>query len=479
MRLRLTLAAYLAASCAFGQTPALPSGQRWIDHLNNDLLPFWTNAAAYGDPVGAFPGTRCDDQTLYDPKKPCQEIRQNSWISPQQRHLVALSRQTYGYGVAFHLTGNSDYLRVMKAGVDYIRKNAIDRVNGGMGTTQNIGDGSWVPAAPYRNPQELGYGLLGMAFYYYLTRDPDVLTDLTTLKDYIFTNYYNSDLGVMQWMLQSTPDQRYDQQNLVAQLDQMNTYLVLVAPTLPEPWRSDWIGTAVALCWIMQGHFYSWDDQLFFLTANSPSEVKLATAPTDFGHNAKANWMIRWTGMLANQPNWVAFAENNARALFPRAYMKDAGTWAEGLFAGGGLDVDKSWWIFAELDQLAGTLALRDSSFAQYLPSTYAYWFRYFVDPAYGEVWNSVDGKTNQPIRQLPKQWQWKNAYHSFEHAMVGYIVCQQLQGSPVTLYYAFPSDPSTDTIRPYYFYGNVDSIQSSLDSQGTRIVQVQFSGVL
>jgi hypothetical protein len=49
----------------------------------------------------------------------------------------------------------------------------------------------------------------------------------------------------------------------------------------------------------------------------------------------------------------------------------------------------------------------------------------------------------------LPKQWQWKNAYHSFEHALVGYIVAQQLQGEPVTLYYAFPADPPTAPADP------------------------------
>ena len=42
------------------------------------------------------------------------------------------------------------------------------------------------------------------------------------------------------------------------------------------------------------------------------------------------------------------------------------------------------------------------------------------------------------PSDMSPKQWEWKNAYHSFEHALVGYIVAQQLNDKPVTLYYAF-----------------------------------------
>ncbi len=452
----------LIACVGFAQD--LPTGARWLDHLTGELLPFWDNAAAYGNPAGAFPGTRCDDTTLYNPSKPCPEIRNNSWISPQQRTLVELSRQSYGYGVAFHMTGDPRYLKLMKAGVDYIRANSIDRVNGGMGTTQDIATGLWSPAPADRNAQELGYGLLGMAMYYYLTRDAEVLSDILTLKNYIFDNYYNSNLGSMQWTLKS------QEKRLVAQLDQMNTYLILLAPILPEGPAADWKLTAQSLSEIMIYTFYSFDDQLFFLDDN----VSLAKAGTDFGHNAKANWMIRWTGLMNDDPSLVAFAENNAAALFPRAFHNDNGSWAEGLFAGGALDIDKSWWIYAELDQYAGTLALRDPSFAQYLPRTYDYWFKYFVDPVYGEVWNSVNGRTNAPVRDLPKHWQWKVNYHSFEHALVGYIVCQQLHGEPVTLYYSFTG---SQTVRPYYFYGDVDQItQSTVD--GLNVQKVDFVNV-
>lgn len=478
LRALISLSLIVGLTVAAQTAAPMPPSSRWLDHLNNELLPFWTTPTAYGNPMGAFPGTRCDDTTLYDPKHPCPEIQQNSWISPQQRHLVALSRQVYGYGVSFHMTGNPAYLDAMKAGIDFIRANAMDRVNGGMGTTQNIADGSWIPAPEFRNPQELGYGLLGMAFYYYLTRDPEILPDIISVKNYIFDNYYNPSLGAMQWLLKSNGSQRYDDRQLTAQLDQMNTYLVLLSPILPEPYQSDWKWTAASLCSIMMGQFYSPNDRLFFLSANQPSDTSLTTSGTDFGHNAKALWMIRWTGLMTGRDDLVAFAEDNARTLFPRAYIKENGSWAQGLLKGGVLDIDKSWWIYAELDQYAGTLALRDPSFAQYLPSTYDYWFRYFVDPVYGEVWNGLDGKTNAPQRQLPKQWQWKNAYHSFEHALVSYIVTSQLEGSPVTLYYAFQTDPPVDAIRPYYFYGTVQGLQASNDSRGRKITKVTFTDV-
>ena len=158
-------------------TQSVPPGARWLEHLSNELLPFWTTETALGKPLGAFPSIRCNDRTLYDARKPCPEISRSSL---HQRFLVALSRQSYGYGVAFQLTGNRVYLDYMKAGIDFIRQNAMDRVNGGMATTQNLAKDTWGPSPELRTAQQLAYGLLGMAFYYYLTRDADVLQDILT-----------------------------------------------------------------------------------------------------------------------------------------------------------------------------------------------------------------------------------------------------------------------------------------------------------
>jgi mannose/cellobiose epimerase-like protein (N-acyl-D-glucosamine 2-epimerase family) len=480
MKRSIAILLLFTATLTFPAWPqgSLPAGTRWLDHLNKELLPFWTTDSAFGNPFGAFPGTRCDDATLYDERNPCPELQGNSWISPRQRHVVALSRQVYGYGVAFHLTGKRVYLDAMKAGIDFIRQNAIDRVNGGMATTQNIYDGSWVPTPKLRNSQELAYGLLGMAFYYYLTRDADVLQDVIDVKNYIFDKYYNVSLGAMQWMLTSSTDVRFDDKRLVAQLDQLNTYLVLLTPLLPEPFQSEWKASLLRLSHVMIGQFYSPDEGLFFLSGNRPEDKVLATAGTDFGHNAKALWMIRLTGLITGSADLVAFAENNAQRLLPRAHLEDCGCWADGILPGGALDTNKTAWIFAELDQLAGTLALRDPTFAQYLPRAYDYWFRHFVDPVYGEVWNGVDGKTHAPMRRLPKHWKWKSAYHSFEHALVGYIVAQQLRGEPVTLYYAFSGDPPATSAQPYYFSGTIAGIEPVADDQGRQTQKITFSNI-
>jgi mannose/cellobiose epimerase-like protein (N-acyl-D-glucosamine 2-epimerase family) len=466
----LVLLVALFASSAWSQT--VPPGERWLEHLNNELLPFWTTETALGGPLGAFPSIRCNDRTLYDARRPCPEIPP---IFLHQRFLVALSRQSFGYGVAYHLTGDPLYLMYMKAGIDFIRQNAMDRVNGGMATTQNLNKDSWGPSPELRTAQQLAYGLLGLSFYYYLTRDEDILHDILAVKDYIFDKY-GTPTGMLRWQLPHKGAR--EEWSLVAQLDQMNSYLVLLTPILPEPIQSEWKKNLLQLSNVMIEQFYSPTDKLFFNNANQPTDKILANTSTDFGHNAKALWMIRWAGLITGNGELLNFVRDNAQALIPRAYIMSCGCWAGGLLAGGTLDLDKPWWTYAELDQLAGTLALVEPSYTRYLGLAYNYWFTYFVDKQYGEVWGSVNGKTHAPRRQSPKQWEWKNAYHSFEHALVGYIVAQQLNDKPVTLYYAFPKDELAKLAKPYFYSGSIRSVEPVTDSEGHRSQKVTFDNV-
>jgi hypothetical protein len=256
----------------------------------------------------------------------------------------------------------------------------------------------------------------------------------------------------------------------------MNTYLVLLTPMLAEPIQKEWKESLVQLSKVMIDRFYSSEDKLFFRAANQPNDRVLATTPTDFGHNAKALWMIRWAGLITGHAELVSFANDTSQALLTRAYLEDCGCWAGGVLPGGALDLDKTWWVYDELDQLAGTLALSDPKFAQYLPRAYDYWFTHFVDKEFGEVWNSVDGRTHAPMRQAPKQWEWKNAYHSFEHALVGYIVGQQLNDQPITLYYAFPSDEMAKSAQPYFCSGVIKRVEQV--NQGQSQQKVTFSNV-
>jgi uncharacterized protein (TIGR03437 family) len=400
-------------------------------------------------------------------------------MTPDQ-YLVPLSRQVYGYGVAYHLTGNTAYLNYMKAGVSYLRQYYIDP-QGGMFESRDLTTGLYGPDRVYRDPQQLGYGLLGMAFYYYLTRDGAVLQDILTIKNYIWNSYYNQSLGTMQWLLADDDGTPANSKQLVADLDEMNTYLVLLTPLLPEPYKTQWMQTLNLDAQSILGTFYSPEDNLFFLEADTPQEVNVNYTGVDVGHSSKALWMLRWAGLLTGDQGLTAFAVSNARRLLNRAYMPESdgsGSWAQGVLAGGAQDQDKTWWVYAELDQLSETLALGDVAAGSYLPQTTAYWFNCFVDHQSGEVWNGVNYPANTPQQSYPKSWQWKNAYHDFEHVLVGYITSQWLLGQPVTLHYAFTTAVDQSTIHPYYFSSSVGSLTVTQDGQGNSYQTVTFQPV-
>ena len=83
----------------------------------------------------------------------------------------------------------------------------------------------------------------------------------------------------------------------------------------------------------------------------------------------------------------------------------------------------------------------------------------------------------NTPQRDYPKAWAWKSAYHSFEHALVGYITAQYLHGQPARLHYAFQQPVDQALIHPYYFPGRIQSLDVVRDSAGNLSQTVSFSG--
>lgn len=265
---------------------------------------------------------------------------------------------------------------------------------------------------------------------------------------------------------------------LVAQLDQLNAYMLLLTPILPEPYQTEWKQDMVKLSKIMIEQFYSPEENLFFLSANSPSDQDIQQTDVDFGHTIKAMWMMRMIGLLSGESSLVSFVNENGPKVLERAYLPESGSWGSGIERGGSIDIDKNWWVYAELNQFTASVALENPSLISYLPQTVSYWFNYFVDREYGEVWSGVNGSTNQPLNEMPKQWPWKNGYHSSEHALVGYITSSQLHGEPVSLYYAFKQMPSVDTIHPYFYRGTIDEIETINNQETTTIYRINFSDI-
>ncbi|MDJ0677655.1 MAG: hypothetical protein QNJ36_20105 [Calothrix sp. MO_167.B42] len=456
---------------------AVPKGDRWIQHLKEDLLPFWTPPTILEGINGNFATYRCNDGSLYNPSAPCTELADPvpGIVNLDREYVRSKSRQVFAYGIAYNLTGNSEYLQHAKDGVDFLKTYALDNSGlDGAYTYFDANDPTFAgkPGPENRVSQDMTYALSGLTFFYYLTRDPDVLQSIVNVKDYIFNTYYDKEWDLMAWVKQSFVDDgtevSSEQRELVAQLDQVYAYMMLLTPILPTSFgidginlKEEWEKDLIHLATIMSEQFYAPDKNFFWGAITDSSQKKLGTDHTDFGHSIKTLWLIYEIGKLTGHYEFVLFTQEAAPKLLEAAYLED-GTWGRRINEYGQVERDKEWWILAELDQVAATFSLRDPSYAQYLPTTYAYWFEYMVDHEHKGIWHWVNGADNKPDIHFPKQHSWKNAFHSFEHAMVGYLTGQEIHDLDSELYFAFKNGqeiPDNIQIRPYTYAAKVKSV--------------------
>ncbi len=278
-------------------------------------------------------------------------------------------------------------------------------------------------------------------------------------------------------MVTEGPEGEQQRQELVAQLDQINAYLLLLTPILPEPDRKAWTADLKRLAQVLVRDYHDADRHLFWGTIHDSAQKKLGARHVDFGHTAKAYWMLERIGRLTQDEALVDLATTGAKAVLQQAYLPDSGTWGSKLQPDGSVNTSKEWWIYAELDQLAATLALRDPAQALPLPRTAEFWFRRMVDPVHHEVWGGAGGPDFEPW-EGPKIHQWKSGYHSAEHALVGYLTAQALHGQPAMLYFAPPTRKAI--LRPYLFAGKVakQASQPLPGFPGRRKVKVSFTGL-
>ena len=362
-------------------------------------------------------------------------------------------------------------LQLARDGVDFIRSHALDPETGSAVSSWKAG----VPGPPVleRTSQDLAYAQVGLAMYYYLTRDPAVLADIVRLKNHIFEKYWSPEWGMLRWTV-AGPAKETGRKELVAQLDQINAYLLLLAPIVPEPLRSQWKADLLRLARVMVDDYYAPERHLFWGTLAEPRQ--LGSRHTDFGHTAKALWMIGRIGRLCQDKALIRFVDVEAAQVLAMARLGD-GSWGSRLRPDGTVEASKEWWIYAELDQLAETQALSDRRWAKDLDLSAAFWLEHMVDHQHHEVWPGVSAKGEVAPGSL-KIHLWKSGYHSAEHALVGYLTSRELERKPATLFFAL-ADPKA-ALRPYLFAGTPGAVKVSPlpGFAGLARVEVGFSEI-
>lgn len=461
-RRHLVLLAILAALTTSLQSQTTPS--RWLEHVERDLAGLWMRDDLAGDPPGSFPTFICADGAPLVESNPCPAFaKAPEWIRSEigRQYVRMVSRQTYAYGVIFHLTGNETALERARAGTRFIMERAWDPETGSVATF--LVDGRPGPEPPQRTTQSLAYALVGPSFYYYLTRDPEVLAFIRAVRSHIFERYWSDDWRMLRWTLADFGDDTANRKELVAQLDQINAYMLLMLPLLETDERKAWESDLRRLVDAMLRDFHDADSRRFFGYIHDERGRVWGERHNDFGHTVKAYWMLYLVGRKIGDDALARLAssgiDSSLRAAFVRREVAGAPEWQAGVMReAAGEDgfyyvwsnrpdgIGIAWWEWCELDQAAATMALADPAYARFLDETYRTFFAALVDPVHGGTYGfpgAVDG---------PKGHHWQNGYHAAEHALVGYVTSAIVRKEPFRLFFAFPGTLVAAVAPPHYF---------------------------
>jgi len=438
----------------------------WTTHLNDDLLPYWTMAEAKGDPVGNFPTWRGMDGSV---QRPARKPRM-------------MGRQIYAYATGYLMTGDEALLDLARAGNRWLLDHGRDAARGGWHPDLDAlgapaGDGvKWA--------QDMAYDAMGPAAFFAVTRDAEAEAAVLATRDLLFdpATYWDAAggrirdgmdgaLATERWMGASGSWQ------LVAQLDPVTAFLLPVQPILTDPSRrAQALGDLRTLQSLIHQRF--WKDGLFW---GSTGDLGVyGSNHSDFGHLLKAYWALLQIDKRLDDRPLAGFLAEQAPAALRRAYDEPNGRWAKVPTSASTVSYGSDWWAYAEADQLAATLALHDPTWIPVVAKTAPHFVADYVDrtrPA-RELVSSVS-RTGAWVYPWPnadtaKCNEWKNGFHSTEHALVMYLFGHWLAGTPAPLHFAFPAAQVAElaaAAQPYTFQGKVQrwEDQGALAGDSTR----------
>jgi hypothetical protein len=324
-----------------------------------------------------------------------------------------------------------------------------------------------------------------------VTRDPEAEAAVLATRDLLFdpARYWDAEHGrIRDAMTAGLTAEAFvsgpGSWELVAQLDPVTAFLLLVQPVLTEPARREQVlGDLRTLALRIRGSFFA--DGYFWGTTGGIGNW--GGRHNDFGHMLKARWaLLQIDKRLPDHP-LEAFLAAEVGAAYAQAYDAEQGRWAKRPTSTASVEYGSDWWGYAIADQLAATLALRDPAAIPVVARTSARVRSDYVDrtrPA-REVVPSIrrDGSwvSGWSDGDTAKANEWKSGYHTTEHALVMLLLGHYLAGTPAPLHFVFPADRVEELAArsvPYTFLGRVarvEDLRPLASDPSRRVVRVSF----
>lgn len=440
----------------------------WVRQVDSLIMPFWISPEALGDPIGNFPAYRYSDGTPIDPERvdyqkldPLYTHYYFTATDSMRRDFVRTkSRQIYGLCMAYHMTGNEQYLLYAKKALELLIAQGVFEEP--LPFSFRDRNGKPAPALFQRNPQDISYALMGPTMYYYLTRDSEILDLILRAHNFLWEEYYEkSDVRentkLVQWVREDFENDRADSKQLLAPLDILNAYLLVLAKSAPDPVADTLRQQAGILAHMIKDNFYDPKYNIFW---SELGKMEFG-GNTDFPHSIKSFWMILTTGKMTADFELMNFALEGAPRLLDTAWIPEKGRWAM-RYNNGEYEKDLGifTWAYNELDQMTATLSLEDTSYySRFLHEAYANYEKLLIDPINKGAYVALDADDKVLDVGYRAEWFLAN-FHVMEHAFIGQLADAHYHDEPLILYFAFKDDQrlSFNRIQPYTYIARVDT---------------------
>jgi hypothetical protein len=251
-----------------------------------------------------------------------------------------------------------------------------------------------------------------------------------------------------------------ERRQLVAQLDQLNGWMLLTQPHFTMQSDRDKMMERQRI--LADSLVRNFEHKGVFSGVSITAEEKITREPryktrhTDFGHTLKAYWMLHKVDKRLPDHPYSELVSRYTGHWIELAFDRKYGRWSERMvdFTTAGR-TGVMWWTYCEMDQVAATMTMNGSRYTRLLEKTTANWLNDFVDPVNGEVYTAISRNGTPRFVNGPRISEWKNGYHSSEHALVMYLFGCWLEHKEATLYFAVPDEESSVfTATPYTFMG-------------------------
>lgn len=368
--------------------------------------------------------------------------REGTALPPWDKYPAMISRQVFGFTSAYLLSGDEKYLKTASEGVNYLLKFAWDNEYGGWYDLLNQ---SGNPKMTTKSVPNQLYTNVGLALYYFATKDENVLSHIRELiriqKTYSFDSVnggyvqilsrnlsisdsskskhshygYTSSLLINMMMITRDKDIRnFADEQMQISLRKMKDTSYGWFYGFPNPYDTRWNLTPVKIN----------DKEVISVGAQLTATLSLLRFYEISGNEQyRTNGMNLSEQLLHSAWDSVRGSWYNSIERIPPFKPQDTTT--------------VSWWIqsygmFLQLHLYSMTGEKRYLDNYQKMAS---FWDNYFVDKEYGGAYLSVT-PAGQPVEKN-KALPWKASYHEMENALLNYLyLTLYVNRKPATLYF-------------------------------------------